>query len=55
MPNHEQLEVIMKQKPLVGLFFQTYGYNDGFFAIVFFIAFIVALTTRSAPPKVKTR
>ena len=44
---------ISQQKPLVGLFFQIYGFNDAFFAVVFFVAFLVALFTRI--PKHKTQ
>ena len=37
---------ISQQKPLLGLFFQAYGFNDGLFAVIFFIAFLVGLFSR---------
>lgn len=40
---YEEIGTFERGSPLLGLFFRLYGYNDAFFAVVFFIAFIYAL------------
>jgi len=52
--NSNHLPGLYERKPLLALFFQIYGWNDAFFAVVFFIAFLACFsgsTTTQKPKK----